>query len=82
MTENTTAMGQTMVSVVVNLGHVLTKVTKSFIWDSPVILHIVGVVRMFCTALTLVQVLVVMRVPVVTQHIPGVARIRLVTILP
>ena len=64
--ENITALGETMVSVVLNMNHVLTKVTKSFILDSLVIRHIIARVRMFSTALALVQVLLVMRVPVVT----------------
>merc|ERR1719320_1419612 len=75
--ENTTALGDTMVSVVMKIIHVLTKVTKSFLLDSLVIQHIIERVRMVSTALALVQVLLVMMVPVVTQPIPGVARITL-----
>ena len=35
--ENISALGETMGSVVIDIHHVLTKVTKSIIWDSSVI---------------------------------------------
>ena len=79
MRENTTALGDTMVSVLVDMKHVMTRVTKSFILDS-LVCHRIEMVGMFSTALALVLVLLVMMVPVVTQPIPGVARMLLAII--
>ena len=71
---NISALGDTMVSVPLKMIDVWTRVTKYFISGSLVRKHSIIMVRIVSTVLALVQLLIVWRVPVVTQPIPVAAR--------